>query len=59
MMKKLCTLFLVLILLVIGSCAFAAGADGKGDLIARNAELAAFMDNNGNIFVSGGSRDAF
>ena len=52
-MKKLYTILLVLLLTVIGASAFAAGADGQGDLIARNAELAAFMDDNGNIFVSG------
>ena len=52
-MKKLYTIFLVLLLIAIGSSALAANANGQGDLIARNAELAAFMDDNGNIFVSG------
>ena len=41
-MKKLYTIFLVLLLIVIGASALAVDADGQGDLIARNAELAAY-----------------
>lgn len=52
-MKRISTILLILLLIAFGASALAANADGQGDLIARNAELAAFMDDNGKIYVSG------
>ena len=55
-MKKILALVLALVLALTSLTAFAAGTDGKGDTIARNGELAAFMDGNGYIYISGQSR---
>lgn len=54
-MKKAVLFLLILSLLLTGASALAAGThtDGQGDLLARNAELAAFLDGNGNIYISG------
>ena len=54
-MKKLSLLLLILSLLLMSTSALAAGTNtnGHGDLIARSAELAAFQDGSGNIYISG------
>ena len=52
-MKKL-RIFLIMIALVLTcTSAFAMETTGQGSMVARNAELAAFTDGNGYIFVSG------
>ncbi|MBQ8506378.1 MAG: peptidoglycan-binding protein [Clostridia bacterium] len=52
-MKKIGLLILMLALLLTATPALAAATAGQGDMVARNGELAAFMDGNGNIYVSG------
>ena len=52
-MKKISAIILVLVLVLMNMSAFAVGSDGLGSHIIRSAELAAFMDDSGNIFVSG------
>ncbi len=52
-MKKCILYLLIALMIVIGLPAMAAGADGLGDDLARNGELAAFLDGSGNIYISG------
>ena len=55
-MKRIYALLLALVLALSSLPALAANTDGQGDTVARNAELAAFMDGNGYIYISGQSR---
>lgn len=52
-MKKLGLYILLAVLVLTAIPAFAAGTNGLGDTIARNGELAAFLDGSGNIYISG------
>ena len=52
-MKKLVALLLILLLCALCAPALAANTDGLGDTVARSAELAAFLDESGSIYVSG------
>ncbi len=52
-MKKLTSLLLILVLIALCAPAFATDTNGRGDTVARSAELAAFLDGSGNIYVSG------
>ena len=52
-MKKTAAILLILILSLLCIPALAAGTNGQGDMVARNGELAAFLDGSGNIYVSG------
>ena len=46
-------LILVLALILICTPALATETSGQGGMVARNGELAAFLDGNGNIYISG------
>ena len=53
-MKKLgFLLIMTLALIFICAPALAVGTSGQGDMVARNGELAAFLDGNGSIYISG------
>ena len=53
-MKKLSfLLILVLALILICAPAYATETSGQGGMVARNGELAAFLDGNGSIYISG------
>ena len=52
-MKKTVSILLILILSLLCIPALASGTNGQGDMVARNGELAAFLDGSGNIYVSG------
>ena len=52
-MKKIVSVLLILILSLLCIPAFATATNGQGDMVARNGELAAFLDGSGNIYVSG------
>ena len=46
-------LILVLALILICAPAYATETSGQGGMVARNGELAAFLDGNGSIYISG------
>ena len=53
-MKKLGFLLIMMLALIfICAPALAVGTSGQGDMVARNGELAAFLDGNGSIYISG------
>ena len=52
-MKKTASILLILILSLLCIPALASGTNGQGDMVARNGELAAFLDGSGNIYISG------
>ncbi len=53
MKKRSILLILVLALIFICAPAYATEANGQGGMVARNGELAAFLDGNGSIYISG------
>ena len=46
-MKKLTSLLLILVLIALCAPALATDTNGRGDTVARSAELAAFLDESG------------
>ena len=52
-MKKTASILLIMILSLLCIPALASGTNGQGDMVARNGELAAFLDGSGNIYISG------